>query len=69
MGTGFLIGFLKQLKNMFDANRRFASILYLVSMVGTLLAVFLIPNATAKFFTAIACIVVQFCCLVWYTGE
>lgn len=68
IGTGFLVGFLQQLKNMADKSRRIASLLYLVSLVGTLLAVFLIPNATAKFFVAIMCIVVQFLCLVWYTG-
>jgi cytochrome bd-type quinol oxidase subunit 2 len=65
LGTGFLVGFLTQLKAMCAAKRIIATILYVVSLIGTLLAVFLIPNAGAKFFVAILCILIQFCCLVW----
>jgi hypothetical protein len=67
IGTGFLIGFLQQLKNMADEKRRVASAIYITALVGTLLAVFLIPNPTGKMFAAILCIVVQFCALAWYT--
>eukprot|EP00158_Paraphelidium_tribonemae_P010045 Partr_v1_DN3028_c0_g1_i1_m24237 putative SFT2 domain containing len=69
LGTGFLVGFLTQLKAMCAAKRIIATILYVVSLIGTLLAVFLIPNAGAKFFVAILCILIQFCCLVWYTAS
>ncbi len=69
IGTGFLIGFLQQLKNMADEKRRIASAIYITALIGTLLAVFLIPNATAKFFAAILCIIVQFCALAWYTAS
>ena len=65
IGTGFLVGFLTQLKSMFAQKRIIATVLYLVSLIGTLLAVFLIPNPTGKIFAAVLCIIVQFCCLVW----
>ena len=52
---------------MADEKRRVASAIYITALVGTLLAVFLIPNPTGKMFAAILCIVVQFCALAWYT--
>ena len=44
---------------MIAPSRRVASAIYLASLIGTLLAVFLIPDPTGKIIGAIACIIIQ----------
>lgn len=63
--TGFLVGPCRQIKSMFEAKRRAASLLYLLSMVGTLVF--------ALYFQweipTIACVALQFCSFFWYASS
>ncbi|RKP10657.1 Got1/Sft2-like family-domain-containing protein [Thamnocephalis sphaerospora] len=60
--TGFLIGPLRQLKTMFAKVRVFATIIYLVLLVATLVEAITLKNFVL---TIILCIL-QFCALFWY---
>jgi hypothetical protein len=62
VSTGFLIGFVKQFQKMFDESRRIATLVFLVSMVLTLIFAFVIK---IQFITLILC-VVQYLALIWY---
>ncbi|KRX07341.1 hypothetical protein PPERSA_06956 [Pseudocohnilembus persalinus] len=64
-GTGFLIGFEKQIKNMKNKERLITSIIFFTSMVMTLLSalVFKIPILVLVF------IIIQFCSYVWYVAS
>jgi len=62
-GTGFLIGFLKQLKLMFKPVRIVASIIFIASIVLVLVGAFALGNG-------ILCLVfvfVEFLAYIWYT--
>mmetsp|Transcript_20134 Transcript_20134/g.30154 ORF Transcript_20134/g.30154 Transcript_20134/m.30154 type:complete len:221 (+) Transcript_20134:58-720(+) len=60
----FLMGPCNQLKKMFDSDRRIATMIYLGSMVLTLIAVFKhIPG-----YFVLPIIFFQFCALVWYSA-
>jgi len=61
--TGFLIGPMRQLKNMFAPTRAIATIVFLVAMAFTLFAALklgIIP-------LVIIAIIIQFLALAWYT--
>ena len=60
--TFFLVGPLRQLKNMTQPTRLIASIVFLGSMALTLYAVFGIGSGILAFF----CVVIQFLALGWY---
>ncbi|KAI8816081.1 Got1/Sft2-like family-domain-containing protein [Fimicolochytrium jonesii] len=62
-GTGFLIGFKSQIKKMFDASRLTASIIFLLSMIATLVVAFTLKNVLV---TIIFCFI-QFLALLWYS--
>ncbi|KAI9358575.1 SFT2 domain-containing protein [Zopfochytrium polystomum] len=65
MSTGFLIGFGKQVKKMFDSSRLISTIIYLASIVATLLVAILLGSV----FLVIICLIVQFFALFWYSAS
>lgn len=60
--TGFLIGPGRQARNMASSSRWIAALVYLAAMVMTLVSAFKIQIGLVT----VACIVVQFCAMVWY---
>jgi len=64
-GTGFLIGFERQWKSVFDKKRRISSVVFLGALVMTLVSalVFKIAILTLCF------ILVQICAFVWYVAS
>eukprot|EP00162_Nutomonas_longa_P003007 comp13667_c0_seq4/m.19139 comp13667_c0_seq4/g.19139 ORF comp13667_c0_seq4/g.19139 comp13667_c0_seq4/m.19139 type:complete len:106 (+) comp13667_c0_seq4:125-442(+) len=60
--TAFLVGPVKQLKNMFDPSRAVASVVYVVSLVLTLVAALKMHSAPLSFIM----IIIQLCALSWY---
>ena len=62
-GTFFLIGPWRQLKVMFHKTRIITTIVFLVSIAGTLISAFLIKSA----WLVLACVIVQICAFVWYS--
>ncbi|CAI5962420.1 unnamed protein product [Closterium sp. NIES-65] len=63
LSTGFLIGFTRQLKMMFDPIRIGAAIVFVLSLVLTLVAALYVQDALLT----LLCIVVQACSLIWYS--
>ncbi|CAI5983000.1 unnamed protein product [Closterium sp. NIES-65] len=63
VSTGFLIGFTRQLKMMFDPIRIGAAIVFVLSLVLTLVAALYVQDALLT----LLCIVVQACSLIWYS--
>jgi hypothetical protein len=63
VGTFFLSGPMKQLKNMFDPTRLIATIIYLIMIVLTLVAGIVLRNPIL----AIICIVGQYAAMIWYS--
>nr|KAJ3414993.1 hypothetical protein HK105_001625 [Polyrhizophydium stewartii] len=63
IGTGFLTGFLSQLKKMFDQTRMVATIIFLGSIVLTFIFAFVVG---IPLLTLISCIV-QYLALMWYS--
>lgn len=57
--TGFLIGFMRQLKAAFARKRVIATVAFVAAMIGTLLAVFLVHSIPL----AVVCVIIQFCAL------
>jgi len=60
--TGFLIGPMRQIKNMSAESRWIAALIYAGAMVLTLVAAFAIKSAGIT----VLCIMCQFCAGVWY---
>lgn len=63
IGTGFLVGFFKQFKCMFDSTRLIASCVFLGTLIITLVVAFTIKSS-------ILCIVlciIQYFALMWYS--
>jgi len=60
--TGFLMGPINQCKKMFDKTRILATIVYLVSILATLLVAFLSGNGGL----VLICIIIQCLALFWY---
>ena len=65
VGTFFLVGPVKQAREMFDPNRLIAAIIYLISMGLTLFAALYLRN----FILAIIMVVVQSAALFWYLAS
>ncbi|TPX55156.1 hypothetical protein PhCBS80983_g05548 [Powellomyces hirtus] len=63
LSTGFLIGFKSQFKKMLDASRLTASIVFLVSMVATLVVAFTLKSVLLT----LICCFIQFLALFWYS--
>ncbi|KAK4683491.1 hypothetical protein P7C73_g6762, partial [Tremellales sp. Uapishka_1] len=62
VGTGFLVGFTKQLKTMFKPVRVVATVLLLVSIVLTFLGAFLLPTIICIIF-----VIIQYFAFLWYS--
>lgn len=63
--TMFLMGPVKQFKNMFDEKRRVATIVYLSALVATL--VIALWQGKKLVILVLLLVVVQFLALIWYT--
>ncbi len=63
ISTGFLIGFVKQFKKMFDETRRIASGVFFVTIILTLVSAFMLK---VGILTLIFC-VIQYLALIWYS--
>ena len=63
IGTGFLIGFLKQLKLMFKPIRVIATIVLLASIALVLIAAFVLNNGVL----CIIFVIIQYLAYTWYT--
>ena len=61
--TAFLFGPVRQLKNMFHSKRAIATIIYLATLIGTLVVAIM----TGSIIAVLCMIIVQFLALVWYT--
>jgi len=61
--TCFLMGPMKQLEKMFAATRAVASVVMLLSLVLTFVAVFALANNTL----ALLCVIIQFLAMTWYS--
>lgn len=59
----FLMGPMKQCQSMMDSKRRTATLIYMASLVMTLLAAFLVKSRLL----CLVCIVVQYSALLWYS--
>lgn len=62
ISTCFVVGFCSQMKNMFKQKRIIATILYLGSIILTLIVAYELNNILL----VILCLIFQFLCLVWY---
>jgi hypothetical protein len=65
MGTGFLVGPVRQLKQMFDPTRRIATSVFLIAMILTIVCAF-IPILAGL---ALIMVIVQYCAFVWYCAS
>lgn len=63
--TGFLVGFVKQLKTAFKPVRVWATVIFLVSMILTLVVALVLKNVALT----ILCCIIQFCALFWYSAS
>lgn len=59
------------MKNMFDSKRRVSSIIFLLSLILTLVCAMGIPDSYsgARTFACIVFIVIQYLALIWYTAS
>lgn len=63
MSTMFLVGPMRQIKNMFDAKRVIATSIFIISIILTLCAAFAWKNGAL----CIIFLVIQMCAFLWYT--
>ena len=63
--TGFLLGPVKQCKNMFKPIRAGATVVYLVALFATLIVAFTTNNGGLT----LLCVAVQFAAGIWYTAS
>jgi len=63
IGTGFLIGFRKQLKLMFKPVRIVATIVFLVMIIMIFISAFVIDSSTL----CIVFVVLEYLAFLWYT--
>eukprot|EP01065_Artemidia_motanka_P050490 TRINITY_DN8657_c0_g1_i1.p1 TRINITY_DN8657_c0_g1~~TRINITY_DN8657_c0_g1_i1.p1 ORF type:complete len:163 (+),score=8.94 TRINITY_DN8657_c0_g1_i1:84-572(+) len=62
MSSGFLVGPKRQLQTLFDEKRRTTSIVYICTLVGTLVAAFAFHSAPL----AVFCCLIQYAAFIWY---
>eukprot|EP01108_Squamamoeba_japonica_P006985 TRINITY_DN57_c0_g1_i1.p1 TRINITY_DN57_c0_g1~~TRINITY_DN57_c0_g1_i1.p1 ORF type:complete len:170 (+),score=25.80 TRINITY_DN57_c0_g1_i1:124-633(+) len=63
--TFFLVGPMRQIRQMTKPTRYIAAIIYVLSLIGTLCAAFIPEKPNALL--CIVCVIVQFCALFWYS--
>ncbi|KAJ3107363.1 Vesicle transport protein [Phlyctochytrium planicorne] len=68
LSTGFLVGFLKQFKKMFDSVRIVATLIFLVSMILTIVVAVLLQGP-GGLMLVILCCVFQYLALFWYSAS
>ena len=68
MGSGFLMGPRRQIRNMTRARRRWAAGIYLGSMILTLVVAFNVEGSGAGLLI-LGCVFVQWCALIWYLAS
>jgi uncharacterized membrane protein HdeD (DUF308 family) len=61
-GTMFIIGPMSQFKNMFSKYRYIATIVFLLSLIGTFVVAFAFHNALLS----LICVIIQSCAYTWY---
>ncbi|KAJ3098046.1 hypothetical protein HDU97_004340 [Phlyctochytrium planicorne] len=66
LSTGFLVGFFKQFKKMFDSVRIVATLIFLVSMVLTIVVAVLLKGP--GLILVIICCVFQYLALFWHAN-
>ena len=66
LSTTFIIGPCRQFSLMFAKTRWLASLIYLLSIAGTLAAVYVVKADRFKVILALACVAVQFLAAFWY---
>lgn len=64
-GTTFLVGFKRQFKSVFDQKRRVASVVFLGSLVMTLVSAIVLQ----KGLLTLLFIIVQVCAFMWYIAS
>jgi len=62
--TSFLIGPMRQFKKMFEKTRIIATIVFLLSIVATMVVAFVVQNSGAL---VLVCVVIQFLAFTWYS--
>lgn len=62
LSTGFLMGFLKQIKNMFEIKRILSTIIFILAMIMTFVSVFAIKSSILAFLF----VIIQFLAFAWY---
>jgi len=65
--SGFLVGPKRQCKNMFDKTRKWTTIVFLSTMIITLITCFVPMDSSAKLFTLILLLLIQLCASLWYS--
>lgn len=63
--TAFIIGPMRQVRNMSASHRWLAAMLYVGAMILTLVSAFYAKSA----FITLLCIIAQFCAMVWYVAS
>ncbi|CAG9334955.1 unnamed protein product [Blepharisma stoltei] len=65
IGSGFLLGFKKQMKSAFDEKRRWTSAIFFVSMIMTLVSVLYFQIGLM----ILVFIIIQVCAYIWYMAS
>jgi Got1/Sft2-like family len=65
LGTGFLLGFKRQLKSAVDEKRRYTTLIFFISMIMTLVSIFYIQ----KPLLVLCFVIIQICSYVWYIAS
>mmetsp|Transcript_8575 Transcript_8575/g.20570 ORF Transcript_8575/g.20570 Transcript_8575/m.20570 type:complete len:227 (-) Transcript_8575:612-1292(-) len=68
-GTGFLMGPKRQCRRMKAARRRWATAIYLLMMVITIVVAFTCHGSTGCTVIILLCVLVQWCALIWYMAS
>lgn len=64
-GSGFLIGFERQAKSMFDVKRRWTSVIFLTAMIMVLVSALVLKNALLT----LVFIVIEVSAFIWYVAS
>ena len=65
--TLFLVGPVRQLKNMFDGTRILATLVFLVAIGLTLFAAFFFKDRTTQVLLCLLFLIVQWAAFIWYS--
>lgn len=65
--SGFLVGPKRQFKNMFDRQRKWTSVVYLATLLTTLVVCFIPMDGSAKLSILVLLLLIQLCSSLWYS--